>query len=135
MHPIFLFYISIIISFSIIILQMIVIVSCRHWGNHLHCYSCVNLLFQWGTVLLFQVGCKEFIFCHVFLLIFPHFSYVLHIQFSIISVLSILFCVTFSTTDILLFYSPPYLLFVYPLLGYALFHHSLLLSSFYYAAA
>ena len=36
------FYINIIISFSIIILQMTVLVSCGHWGNHLHLYSSIH---------------------------------------------------------------------------------------------
>ena len=32
----FIFSLNIIISFSIIIFQMVVAVSCRHWGSHLH---------------------------------------------------------------------------------------------------
>ena len=52
-HPIsvLLFLLNIIILFSIIIFQMTVIVSCRHWGNHLHLYSSIHL---------FQVKCKGF---------------------------------------------------------------------------
>ena len=36
-------YINIIILFSIIIVQMTVVVSCGHWGNHLHGYSSIHL--------------------------------------------------------------------------------------------
>ena len=50
--PYLLIYINIIILFSIIIHQMIVVVLCGHSGNHLHGCSSINLLFQWVTVLL-----------------------------------------------------------------------------------
>ena len=43
----FFLYFNIIISFSIIILQMTVVVSCGHWGNHLHWYSSVHLDKSW----------------------------------------------------------------------------------------
>ena len=48
---------------------MTVVVSCGHWDNHLHWCSSLHpdnsqliYFFLWGTVLLFQIGCKKFIF-------------------------------------------------------------------------
>ena len=98
--PYLLIYMNVIFLFSIIIHQMVVVVLCGQWGNHLHWCTSINLLFWWGTVLLFQIGCKNSSF--VILLNLSCFSYVPYIQFSIISVPCILFCFKLCTMDTLL---------------------------------
>ena len=114
-----------------------------------------DLIYCFNGVLFFffQIGCKNSSLI-VLLLIF--FVSALHHVYSSVSALhhvycsvlslhhryssglssspQIFFCFKVFTTDILLFHPPPYLLLVYPLLGYPPLHHSLLLSSLYYVA-
>ena len=87
--PYSLFYIfNIIISYSIIILQMTVVVSCGHWGNHLYGYSSIHVDDSWLTYCFNGV-------------LFFFFSSAPHVLFSISSVPCILFCVKFFTMEIL----------------------------------
>ena len=108
MHPIP-FYINIIISFSFIILQMTVIVSCGHWGNHLHWYSSIHpgdsqLIYCWvGYCSSFSDRMHKFIF-HCLTSCLPCFSSVPCVQFGISSVPCVLFCFKLCTIYTPLFY-------------------------------